>query len=61
MISMGAMKIDDHWRAIGTDDKPIPGLYVVGVDAGGMWGDDHVRGRRRTPWALAIVPRVRRW
>ena len=41
MISMGAMKIDDHWRAIGTDDKPIPGLYVVGCDAGGMWGESY--------------------
>ncbi len=41
MISMGAMKIDDHWRAIGEDDKPIPGLYIVGVDAGGMWGESY--------------------
>jgi fumarate reductase flavoprotein subunit len=41
MISMGAMKIDDHWRAIGTDDEPIPGLYVVGCDAGGLWGESY--------------------
>ena len=41
MISMGAMKVDDHWRAIGEDDKPIPGLYVVGCDAGGLWGESY--------------------
>ena len=41
MISMGAMKTDDHWRAIGEDDKPIPGLYVVGCDAGGLWGESY--------------------
>ena len=41
MISMGAMKIDDHFRAIDADDKPIPGLYVVGCDAGGLWGESY--------------------
>jgi fumarate reductase flavoprotein subunit len=41
MISMGAMKVDDHWRALGEDDKPIPGLYVVGCDAGGLWGESY--------------------
>lgn len=41
MITMGAMKTDDHWRAIGTDDKPILGLYVVGCDAGGLWGESY--------------------
>ena len=41
MISMGAMRVDDHWRAIGADDKPIPGLYVVGCDAGGLWGESY--------------------
>jgi fumarate reductase flavoprotein subunit len=41
MISMGAMKIDDRWRAIGEDDQPIPGLYVVGCDAGGLWGESY--------------------
>jgi fumarate reductase flavoprotein subunit len=41
MITMGAMKTDDHWHALGTDDKPIPGLYVVGCDAGGLWGESY--------------------
>jgi len=36
MISMGAMQADDRWRALGKDDKPIPGLHVVGCDAGGL-------------------------
>jgi fumarate reductase flavoprotein subunit len=41
MCSMGAMKIDDHLRAIDSDDKPIPGLYIVGIDAGGLWGESY--------------------
>jgi fumarate reductase flavoprotein subunit len=41
MISMGAMKVDDHWRAVDKDDLPIPGLYVVGCDAGGLWGESY--------------------
>jgi len=41
MISMGAMKVDDHWRALDKDEKPIPGLYVVGCDAGGLWGESY--------------------
>jgi fumarate reductase flavoprotein subunit len=41
MITMGAMQVDDHWRAIGPDDKPVPGLYVVGCDAAGLWGESY--------------------
>lgn len=41
MISMGAMRTDDHWRALDKDDSPIPGLYVVGCDAGGLWGESY--------------------
>jgi len=60
MISMGAMKVDDHWRAIGKDDKPIPGLYVVGCDAEGLWGESSTpRPRTRlemtTPSSASLV------
>ncbi len=41
MISMGAMRVDDHWRALDANDHPIPGLYVVGCDAGGLWGESY--------------------
>jgi fumarate reductase flavoprotein subunit len=41
MISMGAMRTDDHWRALDEKDDPIPGLYVVGCDAGGLWGESY--------------------
>ncbi len=41
MISMGAMKTDDHWRAVDQNEQPIPGLYVVGCDAGGLWGESY--------------------
>lgn len=41
MISMGALKIDDHMRAVGPDDLPVPGLYIVGCDAAGLWGESY--------------------
>lgn len=41
MITMGAMKIDDHMRCVDKDGKPIPGLYAVGCDAGGLWGESY--------------------
>ena len=41
MISMGAMEIDDRWRAIDADSRAIPGLYVVGCDAAGLWGESY--------------------
>lgn len=39
MITMGAMEVDEHLRAMTKDGDPIPGLYVVGCDAGGMYGE----------------------
>lgn len=41
MISMGAIKIDDHMRCLDKDGHPIPGLYSVGCDAGGLWGESY--------------------
>lgn len=41
MISMGAMKIDERMRALDPDGNPVPGLYVVGCDAGGLWGESY--------------------
>lgn len=41
MISMGAMKINDHMQAIDAQGEVIPGLYCVGCDAGGLFGESY--------------------
>lgn len=41
MISMGALRIDEHMRCLDKDGKPVPGLYSVGCDAGGLWGESY--------------------
>jgi len=41
MISMGAMKINDHMQAIDANGDVIPGLYCVGCDAGGLFGESY--------------------
>lgn len=39
MGTCGGVKVDEELRAIGeADGQPIPGLYVVGSDAGGFFG-----------------------
>ncbi|MFP7696722.1 FAD-dependent oxidoreductase [Trueperella sp. LYQ143] len=39
MITMGALRIDDKMRALNDSGEPVRGLYVVGCDAGGMYGE----------------------
>ncbi len=41
MISMGALKIDEHMRCLDGNGNPVPGLYSVGCDAGGMFGESY--------------------
>ncbi len=41
MISMGALKIDEHMRCLDADGQPVPGLYSVGCDAGGLFGESY--------------------
>jgi fumarate reductase flavoprotein subunit len=41
MVSMGAMKINDHLQAIDAKGNVIPGLYCVGCDAGGLYGESY--------------------
>lgn len=41
ICTMGGVKIDDRMRVLDKDGLPIPGLYSVGNDAGGMWGDSY--------------------
>ena len=41
MITMGGIRIDDHMRCLDQDGRPIPGLYSVGCDAGGLFGESY--------------------
>lgn len=41
MITMGALQIDEYIRALDSNNNPIPGLYIVGCDAGGLYGESY--------------------
>ena len=41
MITMGAIKIDEHLRCLDKTGAPVPGLYSVGCDAGGLFGESY--------------------
>ncbi len=37
----GGIEIDDQYRALGEDGRPIPGLYAIGNCSGGMYAYDY--------------------
>lgn len=37
MVTVGGVKVDDRFRALTPQRKVIPGLYVIGADAGGIY------------------------
>lgn len=39
--TLGGVKINGQMEAVNADGEKIPGLYVVGNDAGGMYGDTY--------------------
>jgi len=39
--TLGGVKVNEHFEAVTKLGKPVPGLYVVGNDAGGMYGDSY--------------------
>jgi fumarate reductase flavoprotein subunit len=39
--TMGGIKVNAKLEVIDKKEKPIPGLYAVGYDAGGMYGQDY--------------------
>ena len=41
VITINGIKIDGRMRAIDKDNNPIPGLYIGGVDASGLYGDTY--------------------
>lgn len=40
--TLGGVKIDANMQAVDEQDAPIENLYVVGADAGGMYGNSYV-------------------
>lgn len=38
----GSLKVDEYWRSLDKQGRVIPGLYVVGVEAGGWCGDSYI-------------------
>lgn len=42
MVTMGGIKINENMQVIGEDGQPIEGLYSVGCDAGGLFGDSYI-------------------
>ncbi|MDR2253523.1 MAG: FAD-dependent oxidoreductase [Bifidobacteriaceae bacterium] len=41
LVSVGALRVNGDLQVIGVDAKPIEGLYAVGMDAGGLFGDTY--------------------
>jgi fumarate reductase flavoprotein subunit len=39
--TLGGIKINEKMQAINDKGEPVPGLYIVGNDAGGMYGDSY--------------------
>ena len=43
-FTFGGLKIDEHARVIGTDWRPIPGLFACGEMVGGLFFDNYPAG-----------------
>jgi len=43
-FTFGGLKIDDTARVIGTDWRPLPGLYTCGEMVGGLFHDNYAAG-----------------
>ncbi len=39
--SKGGIKVNEKMEAVDREEHPIPGLYAVGFDAGGLYGDSY--------------------
>lgn len=42
MITMGGIKINDRMQVVREDGTAVPGLYSIGCDAGGLFGDSYI-------------------
>ena len=53
--TLGGIKINHKTEVVDKQEKPIPGLYAVGSDAGGMYGDTYpLAGASGTASAFAV-------
>jgi tricarballylate dehydrogenase len=43
-FTFGGLKIDDHAQVIGTDWRPLPGLFACGEMVGGLFYDNYPAG-----------------
>ncbi len=41
LASLNGVKVNENLEVLNKDDKPIPGLYAIGHDAGGVYGDSY--------------------
>ncbi len=41
LASLNGVKVNENLQVLNKDDKPIPGLYAIGHDAGGVYGDSY--------------------
>jgi fumarate reductase flavoprotein subunit len=41
LVSVGALRVNREMQVVGVDGQPIAGLYAVGMDAGGLFGDTY--------------------
>lgn len=39
--TLGGVKVNEKLQAVTDKGVPVPGLYVIGNDAGGMYGDSY--------------------
>ena len=40
--TLGGVKINEDIQAVDDNNQPIPGLWVAGNDAGGMYGNSYI-------------------
>jgi succinate dehydrogenase/fumarate reductase flavoprotein subunit len=43
-FTLGGIEVDDDLRVLDAADRPIPGLYAAGADAGGTYDDGYMGG-----------------
>ncbi|MDQ1425364.1 MAG: tricarballylate dehydrogenase [Acidimicrobiaceae bacterium] len=51
-FTFGGLKVDEHARVVGTDDRPIAGLYAAGEMVGGIFYDNYPGGTGLTSGAV---------